>query len=176
VTRVVLELPESLRPELKEPLGAIETDAAALLAAAGRPLIAVGDIVTYHLTEAGGEPDLSLFDERTRREPVAASIGAAIADADVAVENPAGTLTQDLLAAIAAGIDAGEPRVVRVDGEEDLSALPAIVAAPEGASVVYGQPEEGMVHVRVTHETRERARRLLSGMEGDPELALSLLG
>jgi len=175
VPRVVLELPESLRAELKEPLGTVGTDAAALLAAAGSPLITVGDIVTYHLAEAGGEPDLSLFDERTKREPVAGSIAAALAEADVTVENPAGTLTEDLLVAITEGIDADEPRVIRVDGEEDLAALPAIVAAPEGASVVYGQPGEGMVHVRVTPEARERARSLLSGMNGDGELALSLL-
>ncbi|MFB6296566.1 MAG: GTP-dependent dephospho-CoA kinase family protein [Halobacteriales archaeon] len=173
--RVVLELPESLRGELKEPLGTVETDAATLLAAAGSPLIAVGDIVTYHLTEAGGDPGLSLFDERTKREPVAGSIAAALAEADLAVENPAGTLTEDLLIAIAEGIDADEPRTVRVDGEEDLAALPAIVAAPGGASVVYGQPDEGMVHVRVTPETRERARDLLSRMDGDVDLALSLL-
>jgi uncharacterized protein (UPF0218 family) len=175
VARVVLELPDSLRSELREPLGPIETDADTLLSTAGEPLVAVGDVVTYHLAEAGGRPDLSLFDERTERRPVEEGVGAALPEADRRVDNPAATLTEDLLVAIADGLHAEEPLHVRVDGEEDLATLPAIAAAPDGASVVYGQPGEGMVHVRVTPETRERARDLLSRMDGDVERAFDLL-
>ncbi len=61
-----------------------------------------------------------------------------------------------------------------VDGEEDL-ALPAIVAAPEGASVVYGQPDEGMVHVRVTAEAKAEMRTLLDRFDGDTERFWRLL-
>jgi len=172
----VLSLPESLRSELKEPLGPIETDAGALLAQVDGPLVAVGDVVTYHLETAGRPPDVALFDARTKREPVDESIGAALAAADVRVENPAGTLTEALLEALREAIDADEPVRIRVDGEEDLAALPAILAAPKGAGVVYGQPEEGMVHVRVAAATRERARDIVSRMDGDTERAFEILG
>jgi uncharacterized protein (UPF0218 family) len=47
--------------------------------------------------------------------------------------------------------------------------------ATEGASVVYGQPGEGMVHVRVDSEVSERARGLLNRMDGDHERARELL-
>jgi uncharacterized protein (UPF0218 family) len=171
----VLSLPESLRAELRHPLGPIETDAAALLSDAGAPLVAVGDVVTYHLESAGQAPDVALFDARTKREPVDREIESALGDGDVTVENPAGTITEALLDAIRAALDADDPVRIRVDGEEDLATLPAILAAPEGASVVYGQPGEGMVHVRVTPETRERARDLLSRMDGDAERASSIL-
>jgi len=171
----VLSLPESLRSELKRPLGPIETDAESLIAAVDGPLVTVGDIVTYHLEEAGRTPDVALFDSRTKREPVAESIGAALAEGDVRVENPAGTLTADLLVALRETIDAREPVRIRVDGEEDLAALPAIIAAPEGASVVYGQPGEGMVHVQVDQAARERARDIVSRMDGDAAEAFDLL-
>ncbi|MFC6726763.1 DUF359 domain-containing protein, partial [Halobium palmae] len=58
---------------------------------------------------------------------------------------------------------------------EDLATLPAIVAAPLGASVVYGQPDQGMVHVPVTEETKAEARDLLARMDGDVDAALALL-
>ncbi|MFC6769315.1 DUF359 domain-containing protein, partial [Natrinema soli] len=69
-----------------------------------------------------------------------------------------------------------EPTTILVDGEEDLVALPAIVAAPEGASVVYGQPDEGMVHVNVTDDHRTEMRDLLERFEGDTERFWKLLG
>jgi uncharacterized protein (UPF0218 family) len=171
----VLSLPERLRPELKEPLGPVHAEAGALLADVDGPLVAVGDVVTYHLEAAGRSPDVAVFDARTEREPVAEAVGAALAEWDARVDNPAGRLTADLLSALREAIDAPGPVRIRVDGEEDLAALPAIVAAPDGASVVYGQPGEGMVHARVTSESRERARDLLSRMDGDTVRAFEIL-
>ncbi|MHB8605670.1 MAG: DUF359 domain-containing protein, partial [Thermoplasmatota archaeon] len=55
--------------------------------------------------------------------------------------------------------------VVEVVGEEDLAALPAILAAPAGAVVAYGQPNQGVVCVVVDDASRARARDLLSRME-----------
>jgi uncharacterized protein (UPF0218 family) len=87
----------------------------------------------------------------------------------VTVENPAGTLTEELLDALVAAIDAPAETVLVVEGEEDLAALPAVVAAPDGASVVYGQPDEGMVHVLVDEDVRADALALLERMDGDAE-------
>ncbi|CCQ34158.1 hypothetical protein HLRTI_000604 [Halorhabdus tiamatea SARL4B] len=183
---VVLSLPESLRSALKEPFGPVFTDADSLLAEAGDPLIAVGDIVTYHLLEAGRPPDVSLIDERTERCAVEAGVRDRIVgtDADeewfeyrVQVDNPAGTVTADLLAALAEALDREDPStIVVVDGEEDLATLPAIIVAPPGASVVYGQPGEGMVHVAADTAASERARSILSRMDGDQDRAFELLG
>jgi uncharacterized protein (UPF0218 family) len=172
----VLSLPESLRSELKGPLGPVITDTDDLISAVEGPLVSVGDIVTYHLETAGRTPDVALFDARTKREPVDNAVGAALAEEDVRVENPAGTLTEELLSALRAAIDAETPVRIRVDGEEDLAALPAILAVPEGTSVVYGQPDEGMVHVRVTPERRERSHEILARMDGDTERAFEILG
>jgi uncharacterized protein (UPF0218 family) len=178
VVDVVLELPSDLRHELKEPMGPLYTDPAALLADAGEPLITVGDMVTYHLLEAGRTPDLALVDERTKRSAVEDEVTAAIGGFDrrISVENPPAALSMALLEAIRDGIDSTETTLVDVEGEEDLAALPVILAAPDGTSVVYGQPNEGMVLVTCDESARSRMRSLMEQMDGDAALAFELLG
>jgi uncharacterized protein (UPF0218 family) len=180
---VVVELPKALRSELKDPLGPIYTDAEALLSDASGPLIAVGDIVTYHLLAAGTTPAVALVDERTERTAVDEDVREAVLGGDgtafdrtVTVDNPAATLTAGLLDALVEAIEQGASTLLVVEGEEDLAALPAVLAAPEGATVVYGQPGEGMVRVTVDADTRERARSLLSRMDGDPDALFDALG
>ncbi|QSG14136.1 GTP-dependent dephospho-CoA kinase family protein [Halapricum desulfuricans] len=171
----ILTLPEGLRGELKDPLGPIYTDTEGLLADAGEPIVAVGDIVTYHLLEAGHTPAVALVDERTKRESVDSEVkkavvgdnGAPAFDERIAVANPAATLTAELLSALRAAVASDATTLLVVDGEEDLAALPAILAAPEAASVVYGQPGEGMVLVTADESARDRARSLLERMDGD---------
>jgi len=178
MAEVVLELPDALRAELKDPMGPVTTDADGLLANAGSPLVAVGDVVTYHLLETGRVPDVALVDERTERSAVDPEISGGIEgfDREVAVENPAATLTAELLGALREAIEGGETTLLDVDGEEDLATLAVLVAVPAGASVVYGQPGEGMVHVTVDPAVTARAGELLSRMDGDTDRALALLG
>ncbi|TKX81674.1 GTP-dependent dephospho-CoA kinase family protein [Halorubrum sp. SD626R] len=185
----MLTLPDAMRDAFKEPLGPVTTDADELLAAAAEtrdergapeaPLVAVGDVVTYHLREAGRVPDVALVDGKTEREAVDAAIESALAAADgrrVRVENPAASLSAELLAALGEALSAADPVIVEVTGEEDLAALPAILAAPDGASVVYGQPGEGMVRVAVTPASRAEARELFEALNGDVAAAYEALG
>ncbi|WP_178918057.1 GTP-dependent dephospho-CoA kinase family protein [Natronomonas gomsonensis] len=178
MVEVLVELQTELRGELKDPLGPIYTDTDALLADTDGPIIAVGDIVTYHLLEAGRRPDVALVDGKTKRERVEREILDAIEgfDHQQEVENPPATLTAELLEALDDAIDSEGTTVITVVGEEDLAALPAIVAAPDGAAVVYGQPDEGMVLVTVDETLRTECRGLLERMEGDSERLFDILG
>ena len=174
----MLRLPRSLRSAFKDPFGPVFTDADSLLDAADPPVIAVGDVVTAHLVRAGRTPDVAVVDGRTKREAVSEETASAL-DAlpeGTTVTNPAGELSAALLRSLREAVDADEPRVIDVDGEEDLATLPVVVCAPDGASVVYGQPDEGMVLVRVTPETRAEMVELVTRFEGDADAALSLLG
>jgi uncharacterized protein (UPF0218 family) len=92
------------------------------------------------------------------------------------VENPAASLSGALLEALGEALSAPEPVIIEVTGEEDLAALPAILAAPDGSSVVYGQPGEGMVRVAVTPESRAEARALFDALDGDLEAAYQAIG
>jgi len=180
----MLSLPPDLRGAFKEPFGPVYTDATALLSDAGRPVIAVGDVVTYHLRAAGHRPAVAVIDGRTEREPVDDEVRAALSTPERRrdVANDPGTLGAPLLSALGdalAGVGAdadADPLTIVVDGEEDLAALPAVLAAPAGATVVYGQPGAGMVRVAVTAGSKAEMRSLLERMDGDVDGALAALG
>jgi uncharacterized protein (UPF0218 family) len=170
----VLSLPSDLRAAFKEPFGPVYADADTLLADAGRPVLAVGDVVTHHLRAAGHAPHVAVVDGRTERETAPAAVRASIPEPDVTVENPAAGLSRDLLVALRDAVAAEGPTTVAVEGEEDLAALPALYLCPPDGSVVYGQPGEGMV-LAGGEGARDRARDLLSRMDGDGAAALALL-
>lgn len=176
MAEVLLELPADERDAFKQPLGPVFTDAETLLASAGRPLVAVGDVVTDHLRRAGRTPHVALVDGRTERSPVDDEVSERLGDPDRTVGNPPATLTRELLVALVDALEAEGPTVLFVDGEEDLATVPVVLAAPEGTSVVYGQPGEGMVHARVGPETRAEARELFDLLAGDHDAALTALG
>ena len=168
---ILAKLPSSMRSELKEPLGEIYTDTETLLETTGDPIVAVGDIVNYHLVEAGRRPDVAIVDGKTKRERVERRVLDAIEGFDdrIDVANPQSTITDDLLEAFATAIDGEGSTVIVVDGEEDLASLPAVLGTPEGGTVVYGQPDEGMVSVPVDADSRERCRDLIGRMQSDPD-------
>jgi len=179
---VLLTLPRALRAELKEPLGPIYTETDRLLADAGEPVVTVGDVVTYHLLRADRRPAVALVDGKTKRETVEDDVWAAIEGFHTRIEvpNPPATLSASLLAELRAALDRADAgtgtTVLVVEGEEDLAALPAVLAAPDGASVVYGQPDEGMVLATTTPERRTVVRDLLERMDGDTRRAFETLG
>nr|WP_235169105.1 DUF359 domain-containing protein [Halobacterium salinarum] len=163
-TDAAATLPADARDAFKSPIGPVYTDAAALLADATSPIIAVGDVVTYHLVDAGQTPAVAVVDGRTERDAVRPAVRDAIPEPDLTVASEPGTVSVSLVRALVDAIADADATVVSVDGEEDLAVVPAVLAAPADATVVYGQPGEGMVRVPVTDagraEMRERADRL----------------
>jgi GTP-dependent dephospho-CoA kinase len=175
---IVLALPEEMRGAFKEPMGPLFTESEALLRDVDGELIAVGDVVTAHLVRAGRTPDVAVVDWLTEREAVDETTSGTLDRIEaerIEAENPAATVSRSALSALRDGIEREGPVLVVIDGEEDLLTLPALVAAPLGASVVYGQPGEGMVHVRVTGDVRERARGLIERMDGDHDVFYAAL-
>lgn len=77
-------------------------------------------------------------------------------------------LTDDLIAALKGAV-AAPPALIYVDGEEDLAVIPAVLAAPDGAVVLYGQPCEGVVALLVDAERKKKAEWLLSLFEKSDE-------
>ncbi len=81
------------------------------------------------------------------------------------VENPQGTITKQAIATVKEALESKDPAQIIVDGEEDLLTLIAVLYAPEKAIVVYGQPCEGIVIVKVTSKKKFEASNLLKAME-----------
>jgi len=53
---------------------------------------------------------------------------------------------------------------VLVEGEEDLLTIVAVLCAPEGSVVLYGQPGEGAVLIEVNRAAKKAFRELVASM------------
>jgi uncharacterized protein (UPF0218 family) len=160
-----LLLTEKLRAHLKRPLGQLFPDIATAVEHLRklRPtrLTTVGDFVTAKFIGAGVKPDVAVVDFLVTREPVTEDIKELINSLDVKVvhvKNPAGTITPEMREVFAS---AKPPLKIIVDGEEDLATIPAVLSAPQGSVVVYGQPSGGVVLVKVTESKRREFADLL---------------
>lgn len=153
-----LLLGEKLRARLKQPLGRLFPDIATAVEHIRKTrltrLITVGDVVTARFLTAGVRPDVAVVDFLVMRQPVTENMRVRIdllGGNVIHVKNPAGTLTPELRRAFE---EAEPPLKIIVEGEEDLAVIPAVLSAPEGSVVVYGQPGEGVVFIEVTEAKR----------------------
>ncbi len=131
-------------------------------------IITVGDIVTFNLLAAGVVPNISFVDDRTKRSPAPNEVMHGTKHPHfrtITVDNPPGTITEELLQEIAKAMSSKNPLRIFVNGEEDLAALPSIAMAPLSSVVIYGLPDEGAVLVRVTRTKRKEIQSLLDRMK-----------
>ncbi len=169
-----LLLPESLRSLLKEPLGKLCAGnglecirAMEPQLRAARKIAAVGDMTAFYLLQASIVPDLAIVDNKTKRMPVPDNVLKSLEHDSykmIVVKNPAATLTQNLIDLIDEALNGNVRTKIVVDGEEDLATLPAILYAPLGSAVVYGQPNEGSVLVMVTKDKKKQIEDLMKKM------------
>jgi uncharacterized protein (UPF0218 family) len=153
-------LTDKLRAELQKPFGDLCSNAncAEKLRAYGK-IVTVGDITTYNVVQAGIVPDVSIVDGITMSSAI--SIDPCVI---YKVDNPPGSISQQLCNAISSSMERiARSELVRivVNGEEDLAVIPAVLEAPLGAAVVYGQPNKGMVIIAITKERKKKAKQLM---------------
>jgi len=125
-------------------------------------IVSVGDVVSRNLVKENFRPKLLIVDNRVMRSNVEPA--KLDADEEKHVKNPPGTITFEALNAIQEAFKTTHTVKIVVDGEEDLLALPAIQHAPENALVIYGQPHEGLVVVRVTLQKKAEVAEILEEM------------
>ncbi|MCL4436697.1 MAG: GTP-dependent dephospho-CoA kinase family protein [Thaumarchaeota archaeon] len=129
--------------------------------------VTVGDATTEKLLSLGFTPDVEIVDSREMRrdrDPPASKYRGIIR-----ASNPAGCLTDEALQAVSEALRSEKPVRIWVKGEEDLMALPVLALYPNGTTVLYGQPKQGLVVLRIDEDIRGVARSLLSKM-GVPSL------
>jgi len=126
-------------------------------------IVSVGDTVSKNLAKNNMHPQLAIVDNRVMRKSVHPI--PLTADKTMSVNNPPGTITSDAVAAIKEAIKSDRRFKIAVDGEEDLLTLIAVLYAPENSFVVYGQPHEGIVVVKVTQEKKAEVAEILKAME-----------
>jgi uncharacterized protein (UPF0218 family) len=169
---IVYTLTPELRMKLKKPLGTLIRGSFAetmeefkgfLEKEKPTSVISVGDTVSRNLIRSNIIPDLAILDNKTMRRSIKpVSI---ITEKSIKVVNPPATITSEAISAIQNSLKANKCIKIIVVGEEDLLTLVAIMLAPENAIVVYGQPYEGMVVVKVTPTKKAEIAAILKDME-----------
>ena len=126
-------------------------------------MVTVGDRVTETIQETTGRSaDVFIVDGVERRTP--REVPNIAHGPTIKAKNPAGRITKAARTAVKTAFAGEKPAMVLVDGEEDLLTIPALIDAPLGAVVFYGQPLRGVVAVTVDEKSKERARDILAQM------------
>jgi len=180
------KLPNNLRNSLRDPIGQIFTGkpsdsakkAIDYINKLGKGFtVAIGDVCTKSLLEQEFYPNVIVFDETTRRRKDI-SINLSSYQIRNAI-NPKEWILQSAWTVIQQSIafsTSNNCRIaVRIDGEEDLLIIPAIISLPIGSVVVYGQPpinsEEGIVVVSISSSLKDKVTNLLKKFEYHEELS-----
>lgn len=164
-----MKLPDSLREQMKIPLGILLPESQANKENILKHLeensyiITVGDRTTEKMIDFDLIPSLQIVDgieKREKREPPKL-----VNATEITVDNPPAEITSQSIDVIKKALSMESPVRILVTGEEDLLVLPVCIHAPENSVVMYGQPNEGLVLVKITSEIRNKAQSLLDLME-----------
>jgi phosphopantetheine adenylyltransferase/uncharacterized protein (UPF0218 family) len=130
--------------------------------------IAVGDIAVISLLQQNLPLNLAIVDLKTKRQPLFSSLDklGLHPDPHHTATNPSSSLTPSLIQALKSSLTPSlQPHTIHqtilVKGEEDLAVLPAILLSPLNTAIFYGQPNQGLVHIRVTEKSKQKALHLL---------------
>lgn len=171
---MLFRLTDHLRVVLKDPLGELvpneERTRSNLDDLVSSPLVLVGDVTASVMTKMGYDASLILVDNHTKRGKEIPTLTVKPSRI-LEVKNPAGMIGGELFESLEEAVrsivteDLEGPIMIEVDGEEDLSTLVAIKLMPNGSTVVYGQPDSGLVVVRVDDEMKKKVEDMLQEME-----------
>ena len=165
-----MKLPDNLREQLKIPLGILllESDVNKKNIqnhiSENSFVITVGDRTTEKMIEFGLIPSLQIIDGQEKR--IKRNIPENFnVSTPLTCDNPAAEITNQSIETIKKAFVSKTPVRITVRGEEDLLVIPVCIYAPENSVVMYGQPNEGLVIVKITPEIRNKTQKLLDSME-----------
>jgi uncharacterized protein (UPF0218 family) len=169
---IAYRITPELRAKFKEPFGTLirgtfseNMSKLEIIVKSEKPpkIISVGDTVSRNLHEHKVDPQLLITDNKRMRKKVKPMVYET--QSVMYVKNPKGTITEEAITAMQKALESEKQVHIIVDGEEDLLTLVAVLYAPEESLVVYGQPYEGIVVVKVTPEKKAEAMEILKAMK-----------
>jgi GTP-dependent dephospho-CoA kinase len=163
-----VRLPEKLREQLKKPLGILIKDNDTTKETISKHIpknafvITVGDATTEKMIKFGFISSLQIVDSLEKRNKRDLPEGKV--ETILACKNPAAEITEESISVIRKAFGMTLPVRIVVNGEEDLLVLPVMIYAPDNSFVLYGQPNEGLVIVKLTEEVRNKAKSIMNSM------------
>ena len=161
-----MRLPENLRGQLRIPFGTLIPDENITKEIILKQIsddsyvITVGDATTEKMLKLGIAPSLQIIDAREKRvKREAPEIKENTVN--LSCTNPAGEITVQSIDTIKQALNEKPPVRITVNGEEDLLVIPVCIHGPDNAIIMYGQPNEGLVIVRLTEKLRKKTKSIL---------------
>ena len=135
-------------------------------------VVTVGDATTEKILSYGIYPKIAIIDgvERRIKRPELKNsemINSYVTNNRVKFYkcvNKQGTVSREAYNILKKIFQRKENAMIFVNGEEDLLALPVFVFAQEKSVVLYGQPLEGIVIVKVDNKLKKKAQDLLDSI------------
>lgn len=126
--------------------------------------VVVGDVVSEYCAQHQLPFHLVVFDGKTQRKEYVSPVLEKSSEHQETIHltNPAGQVTQETSRWLgefflnAVKEKHPTPQLLKINGEEDLVTVAAVLLAPLGAVIIYGQPDQGMVRLEVTEELKDR--------------------
>lgn len=162
-----LKIKEENRDELKETLGPIVQGDLPKKYTEKKPIITVGDVVTYTLIEQGIYPDVGIIDGKTQRGSFEKRCWKSEKETEIQqieIQNPQSFITREAWETIEEALGTEEKVIIYVEGEEDMLSLPSIALCPLYGIVIYGVPDEGMVINEVSKEIKKKTWKIINKM------------
>ncbi|MFX0210752.1 MAG: GTP-dependent dephospho-CoA kinase family protein [Candidatus Hodarchaeota archaeon] len=177
------KLPKALRTSFREPFGILFTGTAPTAARNAKDYItknkppitiSIGDYCTKTLFDVNFLPDIVIYDGKTLRKKEISLNLTSYQNKNVSnppewISNAAWGVIENTIKQIETYTSNKCRVAVRIDGEEDLLVIPAIISLPLGSVVVYGQPpintDEGIVVTLITPNLKKLVRELLIKFE-----------
>lgn len=154
--------------DLKAPWGEIYKTDKLIELIGSKKIIAIGDICSFKLIEKEVIPHICIYDNLTQRKKVNQKMKNFFDPyykRIIKVENQAGTINPLAELSLKYLIESGNSGVIKIEGEEDLLTLIAIMNLRENYVVVYGQPNKGAVLVEFSKEIKEKAKKIYDEMD-----------
>ena len=164
-----MHLPENLRQQFRSPLGVLiknndpEKEKIIREIYSKSSVITVGDRTTEVLLNLGLIPQIQVVDglEKRNQRNIPQT---ELINTELVCENPASEITDDAVLTIKSAFSSKPPVRIIVNGEEDLLVLQICIEAQDESVVMYGQPNEGLVIVKITPDIRAKVQKLLDLM------------
>jgi uncharacterized protein (UPF0218 family) len=164
---VPLKATDETKRIVKRPIGILVKDEDGLrsfLKGFKGRLVSVGDIVSEKLLDLGFNPSLCVVDGKTMRTIFPGVERFKHGRKLFTLVNPPGTVSEESWRVFKEAL-ASAPSTILVEGEEDLLTIVAVKTVSKGSLVLYGQPGEGVVVVKVDESSRKLIQRILETME-----------
>ncbi len=162
-------IPQSMRLDFANPRGVIvKGELKAIIdSLEWKSVTCVGDVVSRYCLRSARLPDVIIYDGISKRSKTLESLDDLVKGGftRVEIDNPPGGLTltsvETVCRAILASVLSGSRTAIKINGEEDMLALPALACSPNKSLVIYGIPDKGAALVRISNAIRKEAQNRL---------------